>query len=53
MTPPYPPEQLMLTLEPSVTDDLTPEQRGQTVEALALLLLTAIGGAMEEMPDET
>lgn len=53
MTPPYPPEQLTLTLEPTVTDDLTPEQRGQTLEALAHLLLTAIGTPTGETPDET
>ncbi|MFV0409212.1 MAG: hypothetical protein ACK5LJ_05805 [Paracoccus sp. (in: a-proteobacteria)] len=49
----FPPEQLPLPLEPSVIEDLTPEQRGQTLEALALLFLTAVGAPAGEIPDET
>lgn len=53
MNHPKPPEQLPLALEPAVIDDLTPEQRERTLEALALLLLDAVGAPMGETSDET
>lgn len=45
-------EQLPLLLEPSVIDDLTPAQRLLTTEALALLLLAAVGVPSRETPNE-
>lgn len=52
MTTQHVPEQLALLLEPSAIDDLTPEQRLRTTEALAVLLLAALGVPSGETPNE-